>query len=68
MKALLAAGDHCSALRMAAGWPKLGAHREAIQRGWAAIRDEATYRAMGYDPAAMVADGVAALKERYGLP
>jgi len=58
-------GDWHSALRLAASWPKLGEHEKAIRQGWAAKSNPALYLQMHKDPDALVAAGVAALKERY---
>ena len=53
------------ALRLAASWPRLGQHRERIQRGWEAKARPEFYRQIGRDPDALVADGIQALRERY---
>lgn len=53
------------ALRIAARYPRLGAHREAITRGHQAATRPDFYRQLGQDPEARVAAGIAALKERY---
>jgi hypothetical protein len=63
----LARGDEVAALRVAARFPVLGAHRERIQRAWAAHANPTTYADMGYDVEKLVQDGVAALRERYDL-
>lgn len=68
LKKLMAYGDHRAALRLAAGWPRLGDHKEAITRGWAALSNPGFYRELGRDPEALVAAGLAAIRERYGLP
>lgn len=67
LRACVARGDYRGALRIAAKFPRLGAHRDRIQRGWAAASRPEFYRTLGRDPAAIEADGVAALRERYGL-
>jgi hypothetical protein len=67
LRAAYAAGDHVGALRIAAKFPRLGGHREAITRGWAAHTNPAFYRELGHDPAALIAAGIAATVERYGL-
>lgn len=67
LKACLAAGDPIGALRIAAKFPALGEHKERITRGWAAHQSQELYREMGHDPAALVADAVAAIRERYGI-
>ena len=60
-------GDWRAALKLAASWPQLGTHRDAIQQGWAALRNPDFYRELGKDPEQLVAAGQAAIKERYGL-
>lgn len=67
LRAYMAAGDWHRALRLAAGWARLGEHREVIQRGWAAMVNPQLYREMGQDPDALVAAGIAALRARYGV-
>ena len=54
------------ALRLAAKLPRLGAHRDAIRRGWEALQRPAFYEQLGRDPDALVLAGVEALRERYG--
>lgn len=54
------------ALRIAAKFPILGAQKEAITRAWQALQRPDFYRAIGKDPAELIADGVRALQERYG--
>lgn len=56
----LARGEDIDALRMAARFPRLGEHKDRITRAWAAHTNPDTYSAMGYDVAAIVADGIAA--------
>lgn len=63
--AALAAGNGCEALRLAAKFPHLGEHKVAITRGWQACSRPDFYRQLGYDPEALIAAGVAAVKERY---
>ena len=57
-------GDWRRALKLAAGWRFLGEHRDAIQRGWAAMSNPNIYREMGQDPDCLVAAGIKALHER----
>jgi hypothetical protein len=66
LQALMARGDWHGALRIAARFPRLGEHRVAIQRAWAAIVNPRLYEGMGYDLEAVKQDGIRALKERYG--
>ena len=65
LRAAMVAGDWRCALKVAARFPRLGEHKVAIERGWAAIVNPGMYRQMGRDPDTMVADGIAALKARY---
>jgi hypothetical protein len=58
VKAFLESGDTTSALRMAAKFPRLGDHKERITRA---------YAAMGWDVAAVVADGIVAIRERFDI-
>lgn len=60
-------GEYRKALKLAAGWPRLGKHRDAIQAGWAAISNPSVYREMGKDPDTMYAEALAAIAERYDL-
>lgn len=68
LKNLWAAGDYRAALKLAASWGQLGAHKGRITTGWAAVNNADFYRAIGRDPDALVADGLAAVAERYNLP
>lgn len=63
----LARGDERAALKIAAAFPALGEHKHAIQRGWEAAARPEMYRQMGRDADALVAAGVAAVRERYGV-
>lgn len=67
LKQMMATGDHHGALKLAASWPRLGDHKQPIERGWAALQNPATYEAMGYDASVLVANGLAAIRERYEL-
>jgi hypothetical protein len=62
---MMTAEDWEGALRMAAKFPDLGAHKAAITRAWDAHQSPSLYRQMGKDPAALWAAGIEALKERY---
>ncbi len=68
LKGLWAAGDFRAALKLASSWPRLGAHKEAIQRGWAATTNGAIYRQMGQDPEHLYRVALAALAVQYELP
>lgn len=67
LHALWDAGQYRQALHLAAGWPRLGAHRDAIQRGWAAAYTPKFYRELGHDPVALYRAGLAAVAARYSL-
>lgn len=67
LRKLMAAGEHRQALKLAAGWPRLGEHKAEIERGWAALCNPDFYREIGKDPEALVAAAVAALRERYEI-
>lgn len=61
----LAAGDDRTALRVASSFQHLGKHKAAITRGWAALQRPDFYRELGQNPDALVAEGLAAVRERY---
>jgi hypothetical protein len=61
----IARKDTRAALKIAASFPSLGEHRAAITRGWEACARPEMYRQMGRDPEALIAAGIAALKQRY---
>jgi hypothetical protein len=65
LRGLMARGDWQGALRLAAKFPRLGEHKARIERGWEAIQRPDFYRQIGRNPDALIADGIAALKERY---
>lgn len=67
LRAAYTDGRMKTALRIAAKFPNLGVHAERIQRGWAALTRPGFYVELGCDPDALVADGLAAIKERYGF-
>ena len=67
LKTFMATGDFRSALHLAAGWADLGTHKDAIQRGWSAFLSPSFYREIGKDPEALIAAGIAAIKERYQI-
>ncbi len=67
LKAAFAAGDHVSALRIAAKFPQLGTEKEPITRAWNAIQSPDFYRSIGNEPEALIAAGVDALRKRYSL-
>lgn len=67
IKQALLAGDQVAALRIAAKFPDLGEHREAITRAWASLQSPQFYREIGRDPEALFTAGVAAIRQRYGI-
>ena len=67
VRALLPAGDEIGALRIVARFPRLGAQKEVINRGWAAHQNSEFYRALGYDPGELVRDAITAIREEYGI-
>ena len=67
LKAAAAAGDWRQALRIAARFPELGDHKAAIKRGHEAYENGRFYQQIGRDPEALIADGIAALKDRYNI-
>ncbi len=66
--AAMQAGDHRTALKIAAKFRMLGEHRNAIQRGWAAVSNPAFYRSLGDDPERLVQVGLVAIRTMYHLP
>lgn len=68
LKAHAAVGDWQAALRIAARFPSLGEHRAQIVRAHEAYLRPGFYIQIGKDPAAIVAEGIAALRARYRLP
>lgn len=68
LKAFMAAGDHRAALRLAAGWQRLGPQKARITRAWAALVNPAFYLETGKNPATLINDGIAAIRERYNIP
>lgn len=65
IRSLIANADWHGALRMAARFPRLGAHKDAIQGGWSAMTNPGFYRQIHKDPDAMIQAGIEALRERY---
>ena len=68
LRSLMAADQWSDALAVAARFPRLGAHAVAITRAHNARLRPCFYQELGQDPAALVAAGVAALRDRYGDP
>ena len=65
LEALLKQGDFSKALSLAAKFPRLGKHKEQIRLGHEANLHPCFYKQLGKNPDQLVADGIAALKERY---
>ena len=65
LRAYMRQGDYRRALRLAAGWPRLGDAKEAIQRGWAAMNNPGFYREIGKDPEELVRLGIDAIRSKY---
>jgi hypothetical protein len=65
VRRLARAGDWRAALKIAAAFPYLGRHKVAIERGWQAYARPEFCREVGLDPDRLVAEGIAALRERY---
>lgn len=61
----MAAGNWREAMRIAARFPDLGAHRAAILDAHQAFVNPRWARGMGHDPAALIEAGKAALIARY---
>ena len=59
--------DWREALRLAAGFQRLGTERGAILAAWEAMTRPAFQRQLGRDPDQLIATGIAALKARYKL-
>jgi len=68
LKDLWAAGERRKALKLAAAWPRLGVHKNAIQQGWAATSNPKFYLQLGKDPEVLYYRGLAALAAAYDLP
>jgi len=68
LRELWEAGEYRKALKLAAGWPRLGGYADAIRAGWSAANNPRMYRELGKDPEALVAEGLRAISARYGLP
>ena len=66
LRAHMAAGDWRAAVSLAAKFPRLGDHKTRILRAQEAYTRPGFQRQIGRDPAALILDGIAALKERYG--
>lgn len=68
LKARAAAGDWKGALSIAAKFPQLGEHREAIKAAHECLTGGADfYRQCRKDPDALIAAGISALCQRYRI-
>lgn len=67
LRGYMAAGNYRAAVKLAASWPSLGDHRDAIRDGWEAYRDPDFQRQIGRDPDELQRAAVAAIKDRYQL-
>lgn len=67
VRACAAAGDWAGALRIAAKFPQLGEHREAITRAHGCITNPRFFAQLGVDCDAAIEAGKAALVQRYSL-
>ena len=67
LKNFMRAGEWDKALALAAKWPRLGVHKEAIVLGHEARTHRDMYRQLGHDPDVLIAEGIKALKARYPL-
>lgn len=65
LSALMQSGDWHAAIKFAAKFPRLDKHRDAILSASSALLSPDFYSSMGRDVDAIVAAGVAALKDRY---
>jgi hypothetical protein len=65
LRRCMRAGDWRNALRLAASFPRLGEHHAVIVRAHEAGWHPDFYRAIGRDPDADIAAGIAALRARY---
>lgn len=68
LQEFMLADDWEGAMRLAAKFPRLGDEAAPITRAHQARLRPEFYRQLGQDPAALWAEGVAALKRRYGEP
>lgn len=65
LSALMKQGQWVEAIKFAAKFPRLGKQRNSILTASAAILSPDFYISMGKNPDMLIADGVAALKERF---
>lgn len=65
LRALINEGNFSKALALAAKFPRLGEHRDAIVLGHEARVHRSIYKQLGRDPDKLVAEGIKALIARY---
>lgn len=65
LSAMMRKGEWAAAIRFASRFPRLGAQRDAILSASSALLSPDFYKSIGKDPDKLVADAIAALKERY---
>jgi hypothetical protein len=65
VQAAMAAGDWSRAFSIASKFARLGPQRAAIMRAQAARLSPGFYRGLGRDPAAVIEEGKAALREHF---
>lgn len=65
LRVAIDANNTIEALRIASRFVNLGEHADAIRKAWQAHKSPEFYRAIGQDPDALIAAGVAALRVRY---
>ena len=66
LNALMQAGDWPAAIRFASRFPRLGTEKHAITTAASALLSPTFYLSIGQSPEALIDEGVAALKRRYG--
>ena len=67
LRAAAAREDWREALRLAAGFQRLGTEHGAILAAWEGMQRPSFQRQLGRDPDQLIAAGIAALKARYRL-
>ena len=65
LAAMMRNGEWDKAIKFAAKFPRLDKHRGAILTASSALLSPTLYEQMGRDPEALVAAGIAALKDRF---
>ncbi len=65
VRVAMRSGDWSQAIRLAAKFPTLGIHKEAIRRANDALNNPEIYTELGYDLNAVMQAGVEALQDRF---